>query len=220
MEIDASFRVLHVLLDSFACVACVVVHRQVQLFVTAVGSAQYFEQFDQQLAVHSPVTQWKRPVLKVSAPLIHTLRLVPGVLSRLCSPFRIQQKPTLGLISSLVSSWKKVPAFSTIERMPSSLARFCFAALRSLCRVGPDAAFSSKSQGDGARGPKPSPCSPRPLDSVHLSSDESPDVIGYIEGWCDAQYENTREEFEEERAERNVEKFTGSKFDYLDILSW
>src|SRR5215210_1073863 len=75
--------------------------------------------------LRSPETQWKRPVAKLSAPLTHTLRLVPGVLSRLWQPLRIQQKPTLGLVSSLVSSWKKEPAFSIISRISSSLARFC-----------------------------------------------------------------------------------------------
>src|SRR5215211_3331182 len=80
----------------------------------------------------SPVTQWKRPVLKLSAPLIHTMRFVSRVLSGLCLPLRIQQKPTLGLVSSLVSSWKNDPAFPTIERTSESLARF-----RSLCSSEP-----------------------------------------------------------------------------------
>lgn len=56
--------------------------------------------------------------------------------------------------------------------------------------------------------------------AVPDADEEDPDVIGYIEGWCDAQYENTREEFGEEQAERNAEMFTGGKFDYLDILRW
>ena len=51
-------------------------------------------------------------------------------------------------------------------------------------------------------------------------NEEDPDVIGFIEGWCDAQYENTREEFSQEDAERNAEMFTAGKFDYLDILRW
>src|SRR3954451_18189151 len=75
--------------------------------------------------LRSPVTQWKRPVLKLRAPEIHTLRFVPGVLSRFCLPFRIQQKPTLGLVSSLVSSWKNDPASLIIDRTSNSLARFC-----------------------------------------------------------------------------------------------
>jgi hypothetical protein len=33
----------------------------------------------------SPVSQWKRPLLKLSAPLIHTLRFVPGVLTAVCA---------------------------------------------------------------------------------------------------------------------------------------
>ncbi len=71
-------------------------------------------------------TQWKRPVEKLSAPEIHTLRLVPGgVGSRFCIPLRIHQKPTLGFSSSLVSSWKNDPGFFTISRTSSSLARFC-----------------------------------------------------------------------------------------------
>ncbi len=48
--------------------------------------------------------------------------------------------------------------------------------------------------------------------------EEDPDVIGFIEGWCDAQYENTREEFGEEAAEKNAETFVAGKFDYRDIL--
>src|SRR5215218_5394155 len=76
--------------------------------------------------LRSPDTQCKRPVAKLRAPLIHTLRLVPGVRRGFCFPLRIQQKPTLGLVSSLVSSWKKVPASSrVIRRTSSSLARLC-----------------------------------------------------------------------------------------------
>src|SRR5215212_574998 len=75
--------------------------------------------------LRSPLTQCKRPVLKFSAPEIHTLWFVPGVFSRLCLPLRIQQKPTLGLVSSLVSSWKNEPASSVICRTSESLVRFC-----------------------------------------------------------------------------------------------
>src|SRR3954454_22758350 len=94
------------------------------------GSGRIFRNLSSSLMnnspfLRSPVTQWKRPVLKLSAPEIHTLRFVPGVLSGLCLPFRIQQNPTLGLVSSRVSSWKKEPAFSAISRMSLSLLRFC-----------------------------------------------------------------------------------------------
>src|SRR5918994_1783154 len=75
-------------------------------------------------SLRSPTTQCKRPVWKLSAPEIHTLRLVPGVRRGLCLPLRIQQKPTLGLVSSLVSSWKNDPASSVICRTSSSLACF------------------------------------------------------------------------------------------------
>src|SRR5918993_1290382 len=76
--------------------------------------------------LRSPETQWRRPVLKLSAPLIHTLRLVPEVRRGFCFALRIQQKPTLGLVSSLVSSWKKEAASSSVICKTSwSLARFC-----------------------------------------------------------------------------------------------
>jgi hypothetical protein len=69
----------------------------------------------------------------VSAPLIHTLRLMPGVRRGLSLPLRIQQKPTLGFVSSLVSSWKNEPASSSVIcRMSSSLA-----CLRSICSSEP-----------------------------------------------------------------------------------
>src|SRR5918997_2939796 len=78
--------------------------------------------------LHCAVTQWKLPVLKFSAPEIHTLRLVPGVRRGFCFPLRIQQKPPLGLVASLVSSWKKEPpSCSVIWRTSSSLA--CFSSI-------------------------------------------------------------------------------------------
>src|SRR5215210_5137317 len=91
--------------------------------------------------LRSPVTQWKLPVPKFSAPEMHTLRLVPGVRRGFCFPLRIQQKPTLGLDSSLVSSWKNDPALFTIERMSSSLSR-----------AEPHEASSSGTQGGEVRG--------------------------------------------------------------------
>src|SRR5215210_5253204 len=51
MQIDAPFRVLHVLLNPLAHVAAVVVHREVQFLVAAVGSSHLVEQPDEQLAV-------------------------------------------------------------------------------------------------------------------------------------------------------------------------
>src|SRR5919199_2944380 len=77
----------------------------------------------------SPLTQWKRPVDHRRAPEIHTLRLVPGVLRRFCSPRRIQQKPTLGLSSNLVSSWKNDHSRSNISAIASSLFRFSIGSL-------------------------------------------------------------------------------------------
>jgi hypothetical protein len=54
------------------------------VFVAAVGRTQLIEQLDAQLVVLAfSLTQWKRPVQKLSTPLSHTLRLVPGVLRRL-----------------------------------------------------------------------------------------------------------------------------------------
>src|SRR5215210_98398 len=102
--------------------------------------------------LRSPETQWRRPVLKLSAPEIHTLRLVPGVRRGFCFPLRIQQKPTLGLVSSLVSSWKNDPASSVICRTSSSLA--CFSMICS------SESFSGGT-GGGLLQRKPSPCSAR-----------------------------------------------------------
>ena len=50
----------------------------------------------------------RQPVER-SRPGIHSLRLVPGVGRGCCFPLRIQVKPTRGLNSSFVSSWKKNP---------------------------------------------------------------------------------------------------------------
>src|SRR5215211_4824343 len=125
IQTDATPGALHVFPHPLACVAAVVVCREVQLFVAAVSPPQMVEQLDEKLAVLAPPhTQWKRPVLMLSAPLIHALQLVPGVRRGLCLPLRIQQKPTLGLVSSLVSSWKNDPASSVICKTSSSLACF------------------------------------------------------------------------------------------------
>src|SRR5215210_8431579 len=103
--------------------------------------------------LRSPETQWRRPVLKLSAPLIHTLRLVPGVRRGFCFPLRIQQKPTLGLVSSFVSSWKNDPAScSVICRTSESLALFS-----SICS---SESFSGGT-GRGLRQRYSSPCSVR-----------------------------------------------------------
>jgi len=82
----------------------------------------------------------------------HTLPLVPGVRSGFCFPLGIQQKPTLGLVSSLVSSCKNDPASLIIDMTSNSLLRF-FApfALRSLSRAGLEVVFSNQSPGDEAR---------------------------------------------------------------------
>src|SRR5215203_5951452 len=89
-------------LDHIGGVACVVVHRQVQPSVATVGPTQPIEQFEEQLLVlalsYHPVKATR--FRKLSAPEIHTFRLVPGVFSGRRSPSRIQQKPALGFISS------------------------------------------------------------------------------------------------------------------------
>ena len=109
-------------LDHLGGVACVVVHRQVQPSVATVGPTQPIEQFEEQLLVlalsYHPVKATR--FRKLSAPEIHTFRLVPGVFSGRRSPLRIQQKPTLGFVSSLVSSWKNDPASLSIERISKS----------------------------------------------------------------------------------------------------
>src|SRR5215203_5849317 len=96
----------------------------------------------------SPITQWKRPVDHRRAPEIHTLRLVPGVLRRFCLPLRIQQKPTLGLLSSLVSSWKNDHSRRSISTIASSLFRFSMGSL--MWEVGRAEVFSSESPDDAA----------------------------------------------------------------------
>jgi hypothetical protein len=127
MQIDAPFGVLHIPLDPLADMTAVVVWGQMESLVATLGSAQSLSSslMNSSSFLRSPATQWKMPVLKLSAPLIHTLGLVPGVRRCFCFPLRIQQKPTLGLVCSLVSSWKKEPACSVIGRTSSSLTRFC-----------------------------------------------------------------------------------------------
>src|SRR5919202_432078 len=69
MQIDAAPRVLHILLHPFAQVAAVVVHREVQLPVAAVGSAQMVEQLDEKLAVPAlPGHPVQAPRLEVQRP--------------------------------------------------------------------------------------------------------------------------------------------------------
>ena len=104
MQIDATPRVIHIFLHPFADVACVVVHREVQLFVAAVGFPELVEQLDEKLAVPAPPAHpMEAPRIEVESPAYPYLA-VPGVGRSFCSPLRIQQKPTLGLVSSLVSS--------------------------------------------------------------------------------------------------------------------
>ena len=59
MQPDAPRQVLHVFLHSLACVACVVVHRKVQVLMAAVTLAQMVEQPDMKSSsfVRSPKTQ-------------------------------------------------------------------------------------------------------------------------------------------------------------------
>jgi hypothetical protein len=98
-------------------VATIVVYGQMQVLVAAVDPSKLFEKSFKNSSsfLCCPLTQWKRPVEKLSAPEIHTFLLVPGVVgSRLCLPLRIQQKPTLGFVSILVSHPGK--------RMPCALA--------------------------------------------------------------------------------------------------
>ena len=66
------------------------------------------------------------PRVKVECSANPHLAVGPRSLgSVLCLPFRIQQKPTLGLVSSLVSSWKKDPASCSVICRTSS-SRLCF----------------------------------------------------------------------------------------------
>jgi hypothetical protein len=53
-----------------------------------------------------------------------------------------------------------------------------------------------------------------------VRSEEDEDVLGYIEGWCDAQYNNTEEEYGIDEAEKMAHRFTSQHCDYLDILRY
>src|SRR3954468_24153674 len=51
MQLNTLSRILHVLLNSLADMAAVVVHRQIQLSVATVGPSQFIEQLHEQLVV-------------------------------------------------------------------------------------------------------------------------------------------------------------------------
>src|SRR5215216_2546468 len=105
MQTDAPCRVLHVVLDPFAGMACVVVHGQVQFFVTAVGPAQLFEQFDEQLAVLSLSRHpMEAPRLEVERPADPHLAVRPRGPKRplLALAHPAEADPGVGLKPALV----------------------------------------------------------------------------------------------------------------------
>src|SRR5215213_6036441 len=105
MQTDAPCRVLHVVLDPFAGMACVVVYGQVQFFVAAVGPAQLFEQFDEQLAVLSLSRDpMEAPALEVERPADPHLAGRPRGPQRflLALAHPVEADPRVGLESGLV----------------------------------------------------------------------------------------------------------------------
>ena len=104
MQANASSRILQVLRDSLAGMASVVVCSQVQLLVRAVGSSQPSSSFiNSSSFLRSALTQ-RTARMEVERPTDPRLAVCPWSRKGLCLPLRIQQKPTLGLVSSLVSS--------------------------------------------------------------------------------------------------------------------
>src|SRR5215211_5000398 len=105
MQTDAPCRALHVLLDPPAGMARVVVHGQVQFFVAAVGPAQLFEQFDEQLAVLSLAPDpMEAPALEVERPADPHFAVRPRGLQRflLALAHPAEADPRVGLDSGLV----------------------------------------------------------------------------------------------------------------------
>src|SRR5215204_1996427 len=105
MQTDAPCRALHVLLDPPAGMARVVVHGQVQFFVTAVGPAQLFEQLDEQLAVLSLARDpMEAPGLEVECPADPHFAVRPRGPQRflLALAHPAEADPRVGLESGLV----------------------------------------------------------------------------------------------------------------------
>src|SRR5215203_77510 len=127
VQMDASARILYVFLDLFAGVARVVVCCQVQLPMATIGSAQLIEQLDEQLVVLAfsphPVKSARSEIERPGDP--HLVVGARGFQRALVAFAHPEHKPTLGLVSSLVSSWKNDPASLTIETTSKSLLCFC-----------------------------------------------------------------------------------------------
>ena len=88
MEIDASFRVLHVLLDPFTDVACVVINGEVKLLVAAVDPPEMVEQLDEKLAVPAlPRDPVQASRVEVERPGNPHLAVGPRSLQTPLSPF-------------------------------------------------------------------------------------------------------------------------------------
>lgn len=64
------------------------------------------------------------------------------------------------------------------------------------------------------------PDEPKRMPDYLSSSRSNDDEWEYVEGWCDAQYMNTVDEFGIELAEEYVTTFVNQKFDYGNILEF
>src|SRR5215216_638006 len=127
MQTDATPGVLHVFLHPLARVACVVVRRQVQLLVAAVGPAQLVEQPYEQFVVPAlPGHPVQTPRGEVESPADPHLAVGPRGAKRLLFPSAHPAEAHLGVGLQLGLVLEKVPASSrVIRRTSSSLARLC-----------------------------------------------------------------------------------------------
>src|SRR5919107_4632008 len=127
MQTDATPGVLHVFLHPLARVACVVVRRQVQLLVAAVGSAQLLEQPYEQFVVPAlPGHPVQTPCVEVQSPADPHFAVGPRGAKRLLFPCAHPAEAHLGVGLQLGLVLEKEHASSrVIRRMSSSLAHFC-----------------------------------------------------------------------------------------------
>src|SRR5918994_882076 len=111
MQTDATPAALHVFLHPLARVACVVVRRQVQLLVAAVGPAQLVEQPYEQFVVPAlPDHPVQTPCGEVQSPADPHFAVGPRGAKRLLFPCAHPAEAHLGVGLQLgLSSWKKSP---------------------------------------------------------------------------------------------------------------
>src|SRR5215210_829593 len=125
IQTDATLGVLHVLPHPLACVACVVVCGEVQLFVAAVSPAQMVEQLDEKLSVLAPRGHpMEAPRLEVERPANPCLAVGPRSAQGPLPPPAHPAEAHLGVGLQLGLVLEKEPASSVICRTSSSLACF------------------------------------------------------------------------------------------------